>query len=486
MWQPLCGNSIKPKFFAVMPMFEHYLPPHRERLNWLLNQSEWEGVLAGVDLDELRSETLKPPSPPSQLTGAAQYLLQRNKERMVSALREGVTDEEKLLDLLADWETALAGDENFPILFLGLVLTLDCSFDPLRCLYCNQAWLPRRMGLEDWKAVIEEVARPVPPYIYLTGGEPLLIGEQVWGEEGLVAFATRMGCAVNINTNAELVSPEVALSLVRSGLARIHISLDSADFQVQAQIFGSRERVDKVLRGIFNLQIARELLGVRHPQIHINCVLTNLNLSHFPSLLRFLLDIREAPPDDLLSGDFAFHLIPVGGHENASLRPSAEQWRKFYTEIWREAEGVWQEYQATLGIPESERKSLTEWAPFANPFLRVSHRGGLEEYCQQAAKGVYWATALTKRCYVAPTQAFVLPDGSQHWCGAHAIRRPTPLGDVRDGGVRNNIRQNISRLRQLPNEFCLNCAGATCAINQSVEGILREQVKTIAAEFVTA
>ena len=460
------------------------MPQHRERLNWLLRQSEWQYTLASIDLGKLRSEVLRPSSPPSQLMGAAQYLLQRNRERMRCILRNGVTDEEKLVEILADWENALVGDENFPILFLGLVLTLDCSFDPVRCLYCNQSWLPQRLGLDDWKAIIEEVSKPTPPYIYLTGGEPLLLGEQVWGDEGLVAFATRLGCAVNINTNAELISPKVALNLVKSGLARIHISLDSVDPQVQGQIFRSRERVDKVLRGIFNLQIARELLGASHPQIHINCVITNLNLFQFPSLLRFLLEIREASPDNLLSGDFAFHLIPVGGAENASLRPNAEQWRKFYTETWAEAEKVWREYQTSLGITESERKSLTEWAPFANPFLRVSHRGGLDEYCEQAAKGVYWATALTKRCYVAPTQAFVLPDGSQHWCGAHAIRRPLPLGNVRDGGVRENIRRNISKLRQLPNEFCSNCAGATCAINQSVERLLREQVKADVAQSV--
>ncbi len=108
---------------------------------------------------------------------------------------------------------------------------------------------------------------------------------------------------------------------------------------------------------------------------------------------------------------------------------------------------------------------MTEWASFANPFLRVNHLGGLDEYCEQTAKGIYWATALKKRCYVTPTQAFVLPDGSQHRCGAHAIRRPPPLGDVRDGGIGENIRRNLSKLRQLPNNFCSNCAGATCVIN---------------------
>lgn len=185
------------------------------------------------------------------------------------------------------------------------------------------------------------------------------------------------------------------------------------------------------------------------------------------------------PPDNPLSGDFAFHLIPVGGSENASLRPSAEQWKKFYTETWAEAERVWLEYQESIGIDDEQRKSLTEWVPFANPFLRVNHRGGLDEYCEQAAKGIYWATALTNRCYVAPTQAFILPDGSQHWCGAHAIRRPKSLGNVRESGVRENIRRNISRLRQLPNEFCFNCAGATCAINQSVDRLLREQIAAV-------
>ncbi|MCS7263486.1 MAG: hypothetical protein NZ805_01485 [Armatimonadetes bacterium] len=90
---------------------------------------------------------------------------------------------------------------------------------------------------------------------------------------------------------------------------------------------------------------------------------------------------------------------------------------------------------------------------------------------------------MTKRCYVAPTQAFILPDGSQHWCGAHAISRPIPLGNVCDSGVRENIRHNISKLRQLPNEFCLNCAGATCAINQSVERILSEEVRACIAKL---
>jgi hypothetical protein len=77
-------------------MFEHYLPKHRERLTALLEQPDWQETLANVDLERVKAEALNPASPPSQLTGAAQYLLQRNSERVKQLLGEGVTDEDKV------------------------------------------------------------------------------------------------------------------------------------------------------------------------------------------------------------------------------------------------------------------------------------------------------------------------------------------------------------------------------------------------------
>ncbi|MHC4181552.1 MAG: SPASM domain-containing protein, partial [Planctomycetota bacterium] len=155
----------------------------------------------------------------------------------------------------------------------------------------------------------------------------------------------------------------------------------------------------------------------------------------------------------------------------------AEEWKRFYTETWAEAEEIWQDYQAHAGLPAQERKPLPESLGLAaNPFLRVDHRMDLDEYCQQAARGEYWQGALTKRCTVAGTQAFILPDGSQHWCGGHAVRRPPPLGNVTEAKVRDNIRSNISRLAEYPNEFCAGCAGATCMINQAAQHASGDQV----------
>ena len=467
-----------------VPSFAYYQEGHREKLRALVDTPQWRRILGrGAALRQWKADVRLPPAAPGQQAAAGQHLKSHNAGQAQRLLQQGVTDERVLMEALGDWEAALAGDDCFPIVFLGLVLTLDCFFLP-RCLYCNQTWLPRRLTLDDWKGLLSEAAKPTPPYVYLTGGEPLQLGAEVWGDDGLVAFATELGCAVNINTNAVLITPHVALQLVKVGLTRLHVSVDSTDPEVQNELFQGRGRADAVWRGLLNVQVAREVLGANHPQIHANCVLTARNLFGFPALLRSLLEMRKIRSEGLdgkitedpLFRDFAFHLIPVGGSENALLRPTAQEWKRFYTETWEEAEQVWRDYQTAVGVPEAERKGLAQHVPFANPFLRADHGMSLDEYCEQAAQGNYWQGALTERCHVAPTQAFVLPDGSQHWCGAHAIRRPPSLGNVRDSTLRESIRANIRRLAECPSAYCSGCAGATCVINQGTERDLRNQV----------
>jgi len=467
-----------------IPSFANYTDPHRERLQELARTPEWQAILTReAALQRMMMDVRIAPAAPAQQANANEYLAVHNGKRVRQLIQRNIRDENALLETLGNWETALAGDDNFPITFLGLVVTLDCFFLP-RCLYCNQTWLPRSLTIDDWKALLKEAVDPIPPYVYLTGGEPLQLGAEIWGDEGLVAFAAGLGSAVNINTNAVLITPNVALQLVKAGLSKLHISLDTIDSDIQGQLFQRKERLTAVLKGIYNIQIAREVLGVAHPQIHINCVLTSRNLLQFPDLLRFLLEIRQIRTpgfeggirDDPVFKDFAFHLIPVGGGENSFLRPTAEEWKRFYTEVWSEAEEEWQDYQKVVGIPGEERKTLDRHVPFASPFLRADHGVSLDEYCESAADGSYWRDALADTCYVAPTQAFVLPDGSQYWCGAHAIRRPLPLGNVRGGSLRDNIRANLGRLADYPNSYCTGCAGATCVINQAASRNLQKQI----------
>jgi MoaA/NifB/PqqE/SkfB family radical SAM enzyme len=399
--------------------------------------------------------------------------------RMIAA---GERDAERLLAALGTWPREWPEGLPVRLSFLGVCLTFACDMQP-RCIYCNQRPVCETMGIEDWKALVRGLA-PVEgdgPYLYITGGEPLLLGEDLWGHEGLIHTATESRAACNINTNALLLTPEASEGLVRAGLGRVHISLDTHRPEVQDAIYQQTGRWEQVVQGIRNLQAAKSALGVSHPLVHINCVLTRLNAFDLPEFLAFLLDMKPLV-DEGLSPDFDFHLIPVGGEANRDLRLSAAEYERFFTETWEAADVVWQRYQADRGVPEDKRGKLHEKLPFCSPYHRVQHRGSLAEWAACAGEGRPASLSLTPRCYVAPTQSFVLPDGSQFWCGGHSVSRPEPVGNVLEHSVQDNIRAAMPQLAALPAPHCRNCPGATQAINQIVENSLRDLIAEWVAE----
>jgi hypothetical protein len=463
-----------------MPDLSHYTPGHRAELERLLDTPAWQGALGSGLVEKVRAGKIPPGQPRNFIGTVVDQLLALNQQRVEGLIAGGLADEVRLLDELARWPL----DLEKPLLsFLGLNLTARCNFDP-RCIYCNQPWIEPGVDLEGWKRIIEAATTAnsgVGPYIYLTGGEPLVLGEALWGDEGLVRFASQRGAAVNVNTNAFELTPAVALALIKGGLSRLHISLDTADEAAQNRLFGG-ERMGQVLEGIYNVQLARDLAGVSYPEIHTNCVLTNQNLDAFPGLLSLLLEkrgqvTRRGQP---LADDLLPHVIPVGGSSNDSLRPDAGTFRRFFEEIWPQACQLWDEYQDGLGVPADQRRVLFGY--FSNPFLRVEHQGGLEAYIESAVAGHYGERALSRHCYVAPTQASFTPDGLQFRCGSHAIRRLQPLGSVTAGDLHTLIRAGIPSLDALPTrEDCYGCALATLYINQAVEKELQKKVGELLA-----
>ncbi|MCC7264053.1 MAG: hypothetical protein IT369_16190, partial [Candidatus Latescibacteria bacterium] len=160
---------------------------------------------------------------------------------------------------------------------------------------------------------------------------------------------------------------------------------------------------------------------------------------------------------------------------NTGLRPDAEAFRRFFAEIWPRAGQLWDEYQERLGVPKDQRRVLFGY--FSNPFLRVEHQGGIDAYIESAATGRYGELALSRHCYVAPTQASFSPDGLQFRCGSHAIRRLQPLGNIADADLHTHLRAGIPSLDTLPTqEHCYGCALATLYINQAVEKELQKKV----------
>ncbi|MBI3948182.1 MAG: radical SAM protein [Armatimonadetes bacterium] len=467
-------------------LFECYLPEQAERLQRRLNGSAWQRLLRSGAVAAARQARAETPAEPAPDRLAADHLIARNEAAARARIAAGERDRESLLAILARWNDSGAADVPLPGLsFLGLCLTWACNAVP-KCRYCNQQPTARRMRLAHWKRVITRAAESGGrPYVYMTGGEPLLWRERLYGPDGLIRHATARGCPANINTNAFLLTPHVAIQLVASGLAKLHVSLDSADPAVHDRLAGAPGCWQRALAGIENIQIARELLGVDRPVVHVNCVLTRENARGWPELVRLILHVkkqRSAGHQGSRRGDPVFrelgaHLIPVGGPQNAALRLAADEIRRFHQETWERAAAVWDEYQEETGVPPGERVAFNDWAFFASAWRRVAHRGTLAEYAAACVAGEYARLALGPRCHIVPTQAFVLPDGSQYWCGAHYVSRPEPVGNVLESDLVGNIRRSLPQVAGFPGPRCRNCATATLFLNQGIEKTLGAKVE---------
>jgi len=456
-----------------------YAEEHGLELQKLLDSPAWKNVISSGLIEEVKSSRIEPNKVRPFIDTVVNPLLELNEERVKRLIAENVLDDDELLSEMAKWtEEGLSKAE---ISFLGLNVTPECNFKP-KCVYCNQPYVEPQVDLQGWKNIIAEITSGVNgagPYIYITGGEPLVLGEQIWGDDGLVRFATERGAGVNVNTNATLITPEVALYFIKSGLAKLHISIDTPHKDMQNFLLNG-DRFDSVMEGIYNVQIARDLVGVGYPVIHTNCVLTNKNLDHFKDLFAFILEKHKQTADksDPFFNDLFMHVIPVGGPSNKPIRPSEGEFKRFYTEIWDDVCKMWSDYQDKIGVPQDKRGALFGY--FSNPFLRVKHEGGLDAYAKVSAEGIYGSLALSKHCYVAPTQAAFTPEGDQYRCGAHAIRHTLPIGNINKSGVFDSIRAGISSEEKLPQqEHCYGCALATLYINQAVESKLKEKIKAI-------
>lgn len=457
--------------------FPQFAEDHAEVLRAVFGAPDWRAVCEDGTVEVARGELRTPPAVANVFALPVEQLKAINGARVQGMIAQGERDEERLLEVLGTWPEQWPEDLPVRLSFLGLTLTFDCDMAP-RCVYCNQRPVEQRLGLGEWKRVLESVGctNGEGPYVYLTGGEPLALGEDLWGAEGLIRAAGEAGAACNLNTNALALTPRVALALVSSGLGRIHISLDTDREEVGDAIYQRPGRWRMALRGLHNLQIAKAVLASEHPLIHVNCVLTRLNAWGFADLIRFLLSMKPLRAEGLCP-DLDFHLIPVGGEQNRGLRLSAEEYERFFATVWPDASAVWEAYQAERGVPEGDRKALHESLPYASPYHRVRQGGDLAEWSRRAAEGEPGALAMCRRCYVAPTQGFILPDGAQYWCGGHAVSRPEGVGSVLEASVQGNIRRSIGQVRSLPGAQCRNCPGATQAINQTVEARLRAAIQ---------
>lgn len=144
--------------------------------------------------------------------------------------------------------------------------------------------------------------------LHLQGlGEPLLHPRFF----DMVRYAAARGIAVSTNTNMTALSERRAEECVKSGLRRMHVSLDAAEASAYEYIrVGAR--FSKVLRNLRRLAEAKASLKSKLPEIRIVAVVMRRNLQQLPDLVRLA---RAFGIDSVsvqhLAHDFSESSLPV-------------------------------------------------------------------------------------------------------------------------------------------------------------------------------
>lgn len=406
-------------------------------------------------------------------------LLEHNKINVLEAIANGENNENTLLDILSNWETIYKNNDTPNFTFLGLRITTDCNlYGKDRCKYCNQKrysdFLDKSVIIKNAKSIAKD-GKIKGISASVSGGEPLIfVNNYLFGESGIINNLSKLGFTINMNSNLHMLSPKEALLVVESGLLNIHVSFDSSLEKIHDDLV-CEGAFHRVLNSIRYIQLTKGILGIPYPNIHINVVGTKENLLYYDELFKLLISLRldetnfspfGSPYSNPSRMDMSPHLIPLGG--NSNLQPSKEEWDSFENEIIPSCRSIWNKYLIDNNIVPQKYNSFDMVHFFANPYSRL--RVGFSGLDQDK---------FPSKCYAAPTQVMIMPNGDCYPCSCHADNpKAKPLGNINLDSIQDIMQKNKDYLYNLPSkELCAKCPRSALNINNIVESKLRAHIR---------
>jgi MoaA/NifB/PqqE/SkfB family radical SAM enzyme len=228
---------------------------------------------------------------------------------------------------------------------------------------------PAFMPYESFTALVDQFADLRE--LHLQGlGEPLLHPRFF----DMVAYAAARGVEVSTNTNLTALSTRRAEHCVRSGLARMHVSLDSAD-PAAYEFVRVGARFGRVVRNLERLVDARRRCGALFPEIRLVAVLMRRTLDGLPGLVRFAHEHGIASLSvQHLAHDFTESTLPG---KYAPMRRFVDEesvlGRAEVAEVFREAEGLGRELGVAVRLPRLSRREKPgcDW-PWRGAYIAYS------------------------------------------------------------------------------------------------------------------
>ena len=152
---------------------------------------------------------------------------------------------------------------------------LSCRMCGIRQVMQQPPYRGARLAYDDLAPAFREIETWSPrPYVKFTGGEPLLLGDELFR---MLADCRRRRIPTRLSTNGLLLADrDLARELVGTGVDVVTVSLDGPP-AVHNMVRGREDAFARTLAGIGNLAAARRDIGRRGPLIQISSVIQALN-----------------------------------------------------------------------------------------------------------------------------------------------------------------------------------------------------------------
>ena len=214
-----------------------------------------------------------------------------------------------------------------------------------KCLHCYAAGQSLadapELSTQQWLDILRRLRSANIPQVTFTGGEPTLRADLVELVDAAQWFVTRL------NTNGQLLTPELCAKLYDASLDSVQVTLYSADPAIHNTLVGA-DGFEKTVQGIRNAVAAGLIVSVNTPLCSLN--------TDYAATLRFAasLGVRYAT----CSG-----LIPSGSAEGAESR-ATRLTEQALTQVLQEAAAVVEELGMELDftspgwLPEETLRTL--------------------------------------------------------------------------------------------------------------------------------
>jgi Fe-coproporphyrin III synthase len=173
-------------------------------------------------------------------------------------------------------------------------LTRKCNLKCGHCYIDATEAEGEEMSLEEYKGIIDDLARFRVPMLILSGGEPLIRKDFF----DILRMINDAGIKSDISTNGTLITAEKAKLMAELGIRYVGVSMDAASPDLHDRFRGVKGAWQSALDGVRNARDAGMRTGFR-------ITLTKDNYRELPALLDLALAER-------VERFCVYHLIPTG------------------------------------------------------------------------------------------------------------------------------------------------------------------------------